>query len=138
LAKIYPMWKLQFGAYKDSAAFSVLSHMSPVNSNSFRIFTILVSISLSLGLSIQLYHPFRCSNRQFMFSTHLPLSFKCSNRKFLFLSTHISSLQAPQSKLYVSQLISLLPSGVPNEIICLSTLLSPSSLQVTLIPRYLL
>ena len=129
--------------------------MSPVNSNSFRIFTILVSITLSLGLSTQLYHPFRrynpnrlrlstalslpfrCSKRQFMFSTHLPLSFKCSNRKFLFLSTHISTLQAPQSKLYVSQLISLLPSGVPNEIICLSTLLSPSSLQVTLIPRYL-
>ena len=123
LAKIYPIWKLQFGVYKNSGVFSVLSHMSSVNSNSFWIFTILVNITLSLRLSSEIYHPFRryncnclclstalslplrCSNQQFMFSTYLPLSFKYSNQKFIFLSTHISSRQALKSKHYVSQLL---------------------------------
>jgi hypothetical protein len=104
-----------------------------------------------LHLSTALSLPFRCSNREFMFSTHLPCSFSRSSRSFTSLNSSFSSVQVLQtlrlsthlsplfkcSKLYVSQLISLLPSGVPNEIIRLSTLISPSSLQVTLIPRYL-
>ena len=69
------------------------------------------------------------------FSQLISLPFRGSNRNFTSLNSSLSSIQVLQ--IYVSQLISLLPSGVSTEIICLSTFLSPSSLQVTLIPRYL-
>ena len=196
LAAYYPIWEFQSGADKDSTMFSVLSHMSPVNSNSLWIFTIFFSRSLnstlssfqalqpqlhlslnlsvsSLGapietcvsrlislfpsgapiktlrLSTHHFLSFRCSNWNFVsrlislfpsgapietlrLSTHHFLPFRCSNWNFASPDSSLSSLQALQSKLYVSQLISFLPPGA-TEIICLSTLLSISSFHVTLI-----
>jgi hypothetical protein len=114
LVKNYPILKLQFGAYKDSAVFSALNHESCQ-----------LQIMLNFYYLCKCYPKSRSLNSTLSFfqalQPQLPRSLNRSvsslqvfqPRVYVF-SPSPSFLQKFQSKLYVSQLISLLYLSAPN------------------------
>ena len=125
MVKNYPILKLQFGAYKDSAVFSVLSHESCQ-----------LQIILNFYYPCKYYLMSRSLNSTLLFFQELqPQLPRSLNRSVSFLrvfqprvyvfSPSPSFLQVLQSKLCISLNSYLFPSGAPIETLRLSTRLSP-------------